>query len=85
MELNYSGSYFPFIQDEWQDKDKGNLTLSIGIKAPLADFGGMYRFVGDFVFGDSDPGLQTKFAVWDLSKNYMDFEQRAVILVLRKF
>ncbi|MDA3809824.1 MAG: TolC family protein, partial [Spirochaetaceae bacterium] len=45
MELSYSGSYFPFIQSGWNDKDKGNLTLTVGIKAPLADFGTMYASV----------------------------------------
>ena len=42
MELSYSGSYFPFIQEGWLDEDKGNMTLTVGIKAPLADFGAMY-------------------------------------------
>ncbi|MDA3811848.1 MAG: TolC family protein, partial [Spirochaetaceae bacterium] len=45
MELSYSGSYFPFIESGWNDKDKGNLTLTVGIKAPLADFGTMYASV----------------------------------------
>jgi len=42
MELSYSGSYFPFIQPEWNEENKGNITLTLGIKAPIADFGGMY-------------------------------------------
>lgn len=42
MELSYSGSYFPLIQEGWQDEDKGNITLTLAIRTPLADFGGMY-------------------------------------------
>lgn len=42
MELSYSGSYFPFIQDEWKDEDKGNLSLTLALRSPIADFGGMY-------------------------------------------
>ncbi|MBI9098619.1 MAG: TolC family protein [Spirochaetaceae bacterium] len=42
MELSYSGSYFPLIQEEWHNEDKGNLTLTLAIQSPIADFGGMY-------------------------------------------
>ena len=42
MELSYSGSYFPLIQEEWHDEDKGNLTLTLAIQTPIADFGGLY-------------------------------------------
>jgi outer membrane protein TolC len=42
MELSYSGSYFPFIQKGWDDENRGNLTLTIALKTPVADFGGLY-------------------------------------------
>ena len=42
MELSYGGSCFPFIQEGWLDEDKGNFTMTIAIRAPLADFGTMY-------------------------------------------
>ncbi|MBB6479693.1 TolC family protein [Spirochaeta isovalerica] len=46
MELGYSGSLFPFIQEGWEDDDKGNLTLSLAIRSPLGDGGAMY-FAGE--------------------------------------
>ncbi len=42
MELSYSGSHFPFFQSGWADEDRGNFTLTLAIRTPLADFGGMY-------------------------------------------
>lgn len=42
LELGYSGSLFPFIQDGWKDDDKGNLTLTLAIRSPIGDGGTMY-------------------------------------------
>ncbi len=42
MELSYSGSYFPLIQNGWNEKNRGNLSMTVAIKSPIADFGGMY-------------------------------------------
>jgi len=42
MEISYSGSYSPFIQEGWLDEYSGNLTMTVGIKTPIADFGSMY-------------------------------------------
>jgi len=45
MELSYSGSYFPLIQNGWNDENRGNMTLTVAIRSPVADFGGMYASV----------------------------------------
>lgn len=45
LELSYSGSNFPFFQEGWLSNDKGNFTLSVGIKAPIADFGSIHAAV----------------------------------------
>lgn len=41
MELSYSGSRFPFIQEGWNDENRGNMTLTVAIRSPIADFGAL--------------------------------------------
>ncbi len=37
LELSYSGSRFPFLETDWNDKDRGNLTSSLVISTTVFD------------------------------------------------
>ncbi len=70
--LGYGGSSFPFIQEDWKDKDDYSVTLTLGIKATIYDGGKKFRDVSRSKSKTEASSINVDSAVSTIRKTLQD-------------